>query len=87
MDPGASRGSSIGKAGAATIITATITDAGTYNVALSGPIDHPIANQEDNTTFAVPMIVSDGHTTTPTTLSVTIEDDSPKAEPVEGQST
>ena len=73
----------IGKAGAATIITATITDAGTYNVALSGPIDHSTANQEDNTTFTVPVIVSDGHTTTPTTLSVTIEDDSPKAEPVE----
>ena len=73
----------IGKAGTATIITATITDAGTYNVALSGPIDHPIANQEDNTTFTVPVTVSDGHTTTPTTLSVTIEDDSPKAEPVE----
>ena len=73
----------IGKAGTATIITATITDAGTYNVALSGPIDHPTANQEDNTTFAVPVIVSDGHTTTPTTLSVTIEDDSPKAVPVE----
>ena len=73
----------IGKAGTATIITATITDAGTYNVALSGPIDHPMANQEDNTTFTVPVIVSDGHTTTPTTLSVTIEDDSPKAEPVE----
>ncbi len=73
----------IGKAGAATIITATITDAGTYNVALSGPIDHATANQEDNTTFTVPVIVSDGHTTTPTTLSVTIEDDSPKAGPVE----
>jgi VCBS repeat-containing protein len=73
----------IGKAGTATIITATITDAGTYNVALNGPIDHSTANQEDNTTFTVPVIVSDGHTTTPTTLSVTIEDDSPNAEPVE----
>ena len=73
----------IGKVGTATIITATITDAGTYNVALSGPIDHSTANQEDNATFTVPVIVSDGHTTTPTTLSVTIEDDSPKTEPVE----
>ena len=73
----------IGKAGTAMIITATITDAGTYNVALSGPIDHSTANQEDNTTFTVPVAVSDGHTTTPTTLSVTIEDDSPKTEPVE----
>ena len=73
----------IGKVGTATIITATITDAGTYNVALSGPIDHSTANQEDNATFTVPVIVSDGHATAPTTLSVTIEDDSPKTEPVE----
>ena len=73
----------IGKVGTATIITATITDAGTYNVALSGPIDHSTANQEDNATFTVPVVVSDGHTTAPTTLSVTIEDDSPKTEPVE----
>src|SRR5262249_54200038 len=73
----------VGKARAATIITATITDAGAYNVTLSGPIDHPVAGQEDDTTVTVPVTVSDGHTTTPTTLSVTIEDDSPKAAPVE----
>jgi hypothetical protein len=73
----------IGKVGAATIITATITDAGAYTVTLSGPIDHPVVNQEDNETFTVPVIVSDGHTTPPMTLSVTLEDDSPKAEPVE----
>ncbi len=73
----------VGIAGAATIITVTITDVGTYSVTLSGPIDHSTANQEDNTTFTAPVIVSDGHTTTPTTLSVTIEDDSPRAEPVE----
>ena len=76
----------VGKAGATTIITATITDAGVYTVTLTGAIDHPLANQEDNKTFAVPVTVSDGHTTTPTTLSVTIEDDSPKAEPIEDQS-
>jgi VCBS repeat-containing protein len=73
----------VGKAGAATIVTATITDAGAYNVTLRGPIDHPVAGQEDDTTFTVPVSVSDGHTTTPTTLSVSIEDDSPKAQPVE----
>src|SRR5262245_44982478 len=73
----------VGKAGAATIITATITDAGAYNVTLSGPIDHSVAGQEDDTTVTVPVTVSDGHTTTPTTLSVSIEDDSPKAAPVQ----
>jgi hypothetical protein len=48
----------VGKAGATSIITATITDAGAYTVTLTGPIDHPLANQEDNKTFAVPVIVS-----------------------------
>jgi VCBS repeat-containing protein len=73
----------VGKAGATTIIAATITDAGAYNVTLSGPIDHPVAGQEDDTTVTVPVNVSDGHTTTPTTFSVSIEDDSPTAAPVE----
>jgi T1SS-143 domain-containing protein len=73
----------VGKAGATTIVTATITNAGAYNVTLSGPIDHPVAGQEDDKTLIVPVTVSDGHTTTPTTLSVSIEDDSPKAAPVE----
>jgi uncharacterized protein YegL len=73
----------VGTAGATTIVTATITDAGAYNVTLSGPIDHPVAGQEDDTTLTVPISVSDGHTTTWTTLSVSIEDDSPKAAPVE----
>jgi VCBS repeat-containing protein len=73
----------VGKAGATTIITATITDAGAYNVTLSRPIDHPDTTQEDDKTLTIPVNVSDGHTTTPTTLSVSIEDDSPKAQPVE----
>jgi VCBS repeat-containing protein len=73
----------VGKVGETTIITATITDAGAYNVTLSGPIDHPVAGEEEDTTLTVPVTVSDGHTTTPTTLSVSIEDDSPKAQPVE----
>src|SRR5262249_14395860 len=49
----------VGKAGETTIITATITDAGAYNVTLSGPIDHPVAGQEDDTTLTVPVTVSD----------------------------
>src|SRR5215475_3262621 len=73
----------VGKAGATTIITATITDAGAYNVTLSGPIDHPDTTQEDDKTLTIPVNVSDGHTTMSSTLSVSIEDDSPKAQPVE----
>ena len=48
----------IGKAGDTTIITTTITDAGAYNVTLNGPIDHPVANQEDIKTFTVPVTVT-----------------------------
>jgi von Willebrand factor type A domain len=72
----------IGKAGETTIIEATITDAGAYNVTLSGPIDHSDTTKEDTNTFSIPVNVSDGHTTTSTTLSVTVEDDSPKAQAV-----
>jgi large repetitive protein len=72
----------IGKAGTTTIVTATITNAGAYNVTLSGPIDHSTAGQEDTKTFSIPVNVFDGHTTTSTTLSVTVEDDSPKAQAV-----
>ena len=80
----------VGKAGATTIITATITDAGAYTVTLNGPIDHPapnpeapLAEQENDKTFDVPVFVSDNHTSTATTLPVTVEDDSPKAAPVD----
>jgi len=73
----------VGKAGATTIITATITDAGAYNVTLSGPIDHSDTTQEDDKTLTIPVNVADDHTTTPTTLSVSIGDDSPKAQPLE----
>ena len=67
----------VGRAGTTPIITVTITDAGVYTVTLTGPVDHPIANREDILTFSVPVNVSDGQTTTPTSLSITIEDDTP----------
>ena len=67
----------VGRAGTTPIITVTITDAGVYTVTLTGPVDHPIANQEDIVTFSVPVNVSDGQATTPTSLSITIEDDTP----------
>src|SRR5262249_56585508 len=68
----------VGKAGETTIITATITNAGAYNVTLSGPIDHSDTTQEDDKTLTIPVNVSDGHTTSSSSLSVSIEDDSPK---------
>jgi VCBS repeat-containing protein len=68
----------VGKVGSTDIITVTIDNTGHYVVTLQGPVDH--ANPgEDVKTLDVPVKVSDSHVTTPTTLSVAIEDDSPKA--------
>ena len=63
-----------GKVGGTTILTVTITDQGDYTVTVSGPIDHPIPGLEDIVIVTVPVIVSDGQTTT---LQVILEDDSP----------
>ena len=69
----------VGSVGATTILTVTINNTGNYTVTLNGPIDHPDPTTSDAKTITVPVNVSDGLATTPTTLSVTIEDDSPKA--------
>ncbi len=45
----------------------------TYTVELLGPLDHPIANDENLLTFNVGLTTSAG----PTSLTVTIEDDAP----------
>ena len=70
----------VGSVGATPILTVTINNAGVYTVTLNGPIDHPNTSAEDIKTIALPVIISDGIATTPTTLSVTIEDDSPRAD-------
>ena len=68
----------LGRVGNTDIIKVTIDNSGHYTVTLLGPVDQP--NQgEDVKTLAVPVNVSDGHTTTASTLSVNIEDDSPQA--------
>lgn len=68
-----------GSAGGATIVTVTIDDAGAYQVALSGPFDHPDPTIEDAIAFTIPVTVSDGTATVPSTIVVTVEDDSPIA--------
>jgi T1SS-143 domain-containing protein len=71
----------VGNVGTTQIIEVTITDDGAYTVTLTGPIDHPNTGQEDIKTFTVPVNVSDAMATTQTSLSITIEDDAPVAEP------
>ncbi|MBK6653636.1 MAG: tandem-95 repeat protein [Zoogloea sp.] len=69
----------IGSAGSVEIVRATISDDGTHTVKLSGPIDHPVTTEEDLVTLDLGIKVSDGVTTTTSTLTVNVEDDAPKA--------
>ncbi|MGB3706238.1 MAG: retention module-containing protein [Castellaniella sp.] len=50
-----------------------------YDVKLLAPIDHPNTSIEDALNVGVPILVSDGHTTTTGHLTVNIQDDSPLA--------
>lgn len=69
----------VGRAdGGPVIVTATIDNTGAYTVTLSGPIDHPAAG-EDALQLDFGVVVSDGALSTPGTVSVRVEDDSPAA--------
>ena len=76
---GIGTGMLVGSVGANTVITITISNTGVYTVTLADNVDHAGLNVEDLKTFTVPVSVSDGTTTVPTTLTVNIEDDSPLA--------
>ncbi len=76
---GAGTGTLIGSAGGVEIIRATIAADGTYTVKLSGPVDHPDKTTEDVRTINFGVNVSDGVTTTTSTLTVNVEDDAPIA--------
>jgi large repetitive protein len=76
---GIGSGTLIGSVGATEVIRITISNTGAYTVTLSQPVDHPTINVEDIRTFVVPVSVSDGTVTVPTTLTITIEDDRPIA--------
>src|SRR5690606_40132503 len=68
----------------ADVVKVTLQDNGngsySYDVKLLAPIDHPDASIEDALNLAVPILATDSHgATTPGTLNVSIEDDSPLA--------
>ncbi|MBT9499568.1 MAG: VCBS domain-containing protein, partial [Zoogloea sp.] len=69
----------VGSAGTTEIVRATIADNGNYTVKLSGPLDHPVTTSEDTLSLALGIKVSDGITTTTSTLTVIVEDDAPIA--------
>ena len=68
----------MGSAGGDVVVTVTIDDDGNFTVTLNGPVDHPDDTVEDILEFDVPVEVSDGTTTTPSTITVAIEDDRPR---------
>ncbi|WP_194500062.1 type I secretion C-terminal target domain-containing protein, partial [Halioglobus japonicus] len=64
-----------------TVITITLlNDAGSYSVELSAPFDHTDTTVEEDLSFDLGVVVSDGDAETSSTLSVFVEDDSPAAE-------
>ncbi|WP_324829182.1 DUF5801 repeats-in-toxin domain-containing protein [Qipengyuania zhejiangensis] len=72
-----------GSTTAGSVIVVTIDDTGAWTIDLVGAIDHPDGTVEDIFTFAIPVNVSDGTTTTTVAngITVTVEDDSPVAAP------
>ncbi|QIF02301.1 VCBS domain-containing protein [Roseimicrobium sp. ORNL1] len=69
----------VGSVGATPILDVVINNAGAFTVTLQGHIDHAPGDFENLFVFAFDVNVSDGITTVPTSLTVTIEDDSATA--------
>ena len=70
----------VGKVGADVVVSVTITDAsaGTYQIVLAGPLDHPLAGFEDDLSIVVPVTVQDPFGGSATAnMTVVVEDDSP----------
>ncbi|CAM5186034.1 retention module-containing protein [Alishewanella longhuensis] len=72
----------IGKAGNTAVIEVTINNEGEYQVTLKGPVDHPVSGIEDVLSFDIGVVVSDGNSETTSTITITVEDDMPIADPV-----
>jgi T1SS-143 domain-containing protein len=68
----------IGTAGGLEVIRIVIENDGDYTVTLSRPVDHPDGGGEQGVSFVVPVFATDGEDAAlPSTITVTIEDDSP----------
>ncbi len=68
----------IGSANGKEIIRVTIDNAGSYQVRLSGPIDHPQAG-EDNLALNIGVTARDSAVSTSGSITVNIQDDAPTA--------
>ncbi|TXI43485.1 Ig-like domain-containing protein, partial [Methylophilus sp.] len=76
---GNNTGTLIGSANGKEVIRVSIDSKGDYAVQLSGPIDHPVAGQED--TLAIKFVVNanDADSTTKGSITVNVSDDAPTA--------
>ncbi|UFH59077.1 Ig-like domain-containing protein [Sulfurovum mangrovi] len=70
-----------GMAGTTAVATLTLDTAGAYTFTLLEPLDHPVADAEDILALGFSVTATDiyGNTSTPGTLTINVEDDSPLA--------
>jgi len=76
---GNNTGTLIGSANGKEVIRVTIDSKGDYAVQLSGPIDHPVAGQEDTLAIKFGVNANDADTTTKGSITVNVSDDAPTA--------
>ncbi|WP_036181731.1 VCBS domain-containing protein [Marinomonas sp. MED121] len=73
----------IGSANGVEVIRVTATDpvdgVASYTSTLSGPVDHADGTTEDELSFDLDVVVSDGENDISETVSISIQDDSPEA--------
>ncbi|RRS04077.1 tandem-95 repeat protein [Aquabacterium soli] len=67
----------VGSASGKTIITASIDSNGNYQVSLQGPVDHANTTTEDVRSIQLTVQASNGVSTSTSTLTLNVEDDSP----------
>ncbi|MFS1959529.1 Ig-like domain-containing protein [Vibrio lentus] len=73
----------IGSANGLAVITAIIDDVGNYSVTLNGPVDHLDANVPlDEMSIAIGIVASNEAGTQTGSISLTIDDDVPVAQPI-----
>jgi large repetitive protein len=76
---GNNTGTLIGSANGKEVIRVSIDSKGDYAVQLSGPIDHPVAGQEDTLAIKFGVNANDADSTTKGSITVNVSDDAPTA--------
>ncbi|MFM2610451.1 VCBS domain-containing protein, partial [Vibrio chagasii] len=73
----------VGSANGSVVVTATIDDAGNYDLSLSGPVDHLDGNTPlDQMSIDIGVVASNSNGSQTGTISLSITDDTPIAQPI-----